>query len=180
MDAAVKRRPRFTTAGIPLPRIDQRTIGAMRYRTLLDSYCAELGGHLSEPEKALVQQIASMQLRIADYMIGLWSRFREHTEANIQATNEEGQSARSAPNMPKVKEEIDLESAICDIADMANVCVMVMDALERNDCSIAEMAMSAKAAAEYLAYWREMASFSVLHLKGMTIALKKQFYASAE
>jgi hypothetical protein len=64
MDAAVKRRPRFTTAGIPLPRIDQRTIGAMRYRTLLDSYCAELGGHLNEPEKALVQQIASMQLRI--------------------------------------------------------------------------------------------------------------------
>jgi hypothetical protein len=42
MDAAVKRRPRFTTAGIPLPRIDQRTIGAMRYRALLDSYRAGL------------------------------------------------------------------------------------------------------------------------------------------
>jgi hypothetical protein len=64
MDAAVKRRPRFTTAGIPLPRIDQRTVSAMRYRTLLDSYGAELGGVLTEPEKALVQQIASMQIRI--------------------------------------------------------------------------------------------------------------------
>jgi hypothetical protein len=62
--AATRRRPRFTTAGIPLPRIDQRTIGAMRYRALLDSYCGELGGVLTEPEKALVQQIASMQLRI--------------------------------------------------------------------------------------------------------------------
>jgi hypothetical protein len=59
-----QRRPRCTQAGIPLPRIDQRTVSAMRYRTLLDSYGAELGGHLTEPEKALVQQIAAMQLRI--------------------------------------------------------------------------------------------------------------------
>jgi hypothetical protein len=58
------RRERRTSTGILLPRIDQRTIGAMRYRSLLDSYGAELGGHLSEPEKALVQQIAAMQLRI--------------------------------------------------------------------------------------------------------------------
>jgi hypothetical protein len=60
----VKRRPRLTDAGIPLPRIDQRTVSAMRYRSLLDSYGTELGGQLTEAEKALVQQIASMQLRI--------------------------------------------------------------------------------------------------------------------
>jgi hypothetical protein len=60
----VKRRLRRTKAGIPLPRIDLRTVSAMRYWALLDSYCAELGGRLSEPEKALVQQIAAMQLRI--------------------------------------------------------------------------------------------------------------------
>jgi hypothetical protein len=58
------RRPRHTAAGIPLPRIDQRRIGAMRFRTLLDAYAAELGGALTEPEKALVLQIASMQIRI--------------------------------------------------------------------------------------------------------------------
>jgi hypothetical protein len=61
---AVQRRPRRTAAGIPLPRIDQRTVSATRYRNLLDSYGAELGGILTQPEKALVQQIASMQLRI--------------------------------------------------------------------------------------------------------------------
>ncbi len=60
-----KRRPRSTGAGIALPRVDQRTVSAMRYRApLLDSYGAELGGRLTEPEKALVQQIAAMQLRI--------------------------------------------------------------------------------------------------------------------
>jgi hypothetical protein len=60
----VKRRLRLTDAGIPLPRIDQRTVGAMRYRSLLDSYGAELGGNLTEADKALIQQIAAMQLRI--------------------------------------------------------------------------------------------------------------------
>ena len=61
---AVKRRPRCTKAGIPLPRIDLRTVSAMRYWALLDSYGGELGERLSEPEKALVQQIAAMQIRI--------------------------------------------------------------------------------------------------------------------
>ena len=59
-----KRRPRQTEAGIALPRTDHRTVAAMRYRALLNSYTAELGGRLTEPEKALVQQIAAMQLRI--------------------------------------------------------------------------------------------------------------------
>jgi len=63
-DRPTKRRLRLTQAGIPLPRIDQRTVGAMRYRSLLDSYGAELGGNLTEADKALIQQIAAMQLRI--------------------------------------------------------------------------------------------------------------------
>jgi hypothetical protein len=63
-DRPAKRRLRLTQAGIPLPRIDQRTVGAMRYRSLLDSYGAELGGNLTEGDKALIQQIAAMQLRI--------------------------------------------------------------------------------------------------------------------
>jgi hypothetical protein len=36
----------------------------MRYRSLLDSYGAEVGGNLTEGDKALIQQIAAMQLRI--------------------------------------------------------------------------------------------------------------------
>lgn len=63
-DRPVKRRPRHTQSGIALPRVDQRTIPAMRYRALLDSYTSELGGNPSEADKALIQQIAAMQLRI--------------------------------------------------------------------------------------------------------------------
>jgi hypothetical protein len=46
--------------------------------------------------------------------------------------------------------------------------------------STAEMEITAKQAADSLAYWRDAVSFSVLHLKGMTIALKNQYYASME
>jgi hypothetical protein len=63
---------------------------------------------------------------------------------------------------------------------MANVCVMLMDVLEKNERSAAEMAITAKQAAASLGYWREAVSFSVLHLKGMTTALKRQYYASTE
>jgi hypothetical protein len=101
----VKRRPRHTQDGTPLPRIDQRTISAMRYRTLLDSYGAELGGRLTEPEKALVQQIAAMQLRIeqlqaaivegrdvdADHIIRLSSEHRR------LLTSLRGKAARRPP-----------------------------------------------------------------------------------
>jgi hypothetical protein len=77
-------------------------------------------------------------------------------------------------------DKVDLESEICDVADMANVCVMLTEVLERNERSTAELEITAKQAAEHLAYWRDAASFAVLHLKIMTTALKKQYYASTE
>jgi hypothetical protein len=57
---------------------------------------------------------------------------------------------------------------------MANVCVMLMEVLEKNERSAAELEITAKQAADHLAYWRDAASFAVLHLKVMTTALKKQ------
>jgi hypothetical protein len=109
---AAKRRPRFSNAGIPLPRIDQRTVSAMRYRSLLDSYGAEIGEHLTEPEKALVQQIASMQIRIeqlqsaivegrdvdADQIIRLSSEHRR------LLTSLRGKAAKNAPAAPSVED----------------------------------------------------------------------------
>jgi nitrogen regulatory protein PII-like uncharacterized protein len=85
--------------------------------------------------------------------------------------------------MPKpngTSERVDLESAICDIADMANVCVILMGVLEESEIASAKQEVSAKQALNGLAYWRDAVSFSVLHLKGMTIALKKQYLASEE
>jgi hypothetical protein len=63
---------------------------------------------------------------------------------------------------------------------MANVCVMLMDVLEKNERSAAELEITAKQAADHLAYRRDAASFAVLHLKGMTLDMKKQYYASTE
>jgi hypothetical protein len=85
--------------------------------------------------------------------------------------------------MRKVREtakQVDLESAICDVADMANVCLTVFDVMQKNERSTAEMDVSAKQAAEGLAYWRDIASFSVLHLKVMAEELKRQYYTSVE
>lgn len=61
---ANKRRPRHTRAGIELPRADGRTLAAKRYRVLVDAYGEEFGGSLTEAEKALIQQVATLQLRI--------------------------------------------------------------------------------------------------------------------
>ena len=63
---------------------------------------------------------------------------------------------------------------------MANICMMPMEVLEREERSTAKMEITAKQAADSLAYWRDAVSFSVLHLKGMTIALKKQYFAGRE
>ena len=79
--------------------------------------------------------------------------------------------------MGTVKKEFDLESAICDVDDMANVCAILMGILETNERGIAEMGTTAKGAIDYLAYWRDAVSFSVLHLNGMTSALKEQYLA---
>ena len=62
---ASRRRPRHSAKGIELPRVDQRTISARRFRGLIESFEIELGGGgLTATEKGLVKQVASLQLRI--------------------------------------------------------------------------------------------------------------------
>lgn len=56
------RRPRHTSAGIEMPRIDCRTIAARRFRVLADSYAQELGGDLTEAERSLISQAVALQL----------------------------------------------------------------------------------------------------------------------
>ena len=47
-----------------MPGVDLRTAAGRRYRYLIESYSDELGAALTEPEKALVRQIASLQVHI--------------------------------------------------------------------------------------------------------------------
>jgi hypothetical protein len=75
------------------------------------------------------------------------------------------------------KKQIGLECGIADVVDMAGVCEMLMELLRDNERSAAELNITAKQAAEHLAYWRDAVSFAILHLKTMTKDLQKKYYA---
>lgn len=68
--ASVVQRPltarsRVTNGTRSLEGIDGRSAGARRFRDLMESYGTDLGGlqHLSEAERALVKQAASVTIR---------------------------------------------------------------------------------------------------------------------
>ena len=63
LHAAARRRPRRTRDGAELPRMDYRTIGARRFRGLVEALEAELGSDLSEPDRALIAQAAAVQIQ---------------------------------------------------------------------------------------------------------------------
>jgi len=56
-------RQRSTPGGTPLPRLDGRTVSARRYRDLVIAFEAEVGGPLSESERAMIKQAAAMTLQ---------------------------------------------------------------------------------------------------------------------
>jgi hypothetical protein len=59
-----RRRPRVV-AGIEMPReTDLRTVFGRRFTRLIRAYSAELGDNLNEPDRALIRQVCSLQLRI--------------------------------------------------------------------------------------------------------------------
>jgi hypothetical protein len=74
----------------------------------------------------------------------------------------------------------DLESAVCDVADMATVAQILLEKADKEAAAVADMNVSAKGAAKAVAYWRDAATFAVLHLKSMTVALREQYYAEIE
>jgi hypothetical protein len=70
LHTAARRRPRRTRIGrVPMPRVDGRTISARRFRDLVESYSSELGGELSEADRALIQQAAIVQIRCEEIQL---------------------------------------------------------------------------------------------------------------
>jgi hypothetical protein len=58
-------RDKISNGSRLLPKsVDLRTTSGRRYRYLVSAYSNEVGAELTEPEKALVRQISSLQLRI--------------------------------------------------------------------------------------------------------------------
>ena len=68
----------------------------------------------------------------------------------------------------------DLEAEIEDLADMARVCIIVLETLQREEKGIATMAVPAATAAGHLEYWRHLHDFSVRHLVSMAVALRRK------
>jgi hypothetical protein len=67
-----KRRPRHTPSGIELPRTDGRTVGAKRYRELVEQLSAELGGGpLSVIDTGLIRTAAAISLRIESLQVAI-------------------------------------------------------------------------------------------------------------
>ena len=63
LHTAARRRPRRTRTGrVLMPRVDGRTVSARRFRDLVESYSAEIGGALTEADRSLVQQAAAVQI----------------------------------------------------------------------------------------------------------------------
>jgi len=70
LHTAARRRPRRTRTGrVPLPRSDGRTVTSRRFRDLVEAYSAELGGELSEADRALVMQAAAVQIRCEEIQL---------------------------------------------------------------------------------------------------------------
>ena len=61
---ATKRRARHSQGGIPLPRADGRTLGAKRFRALVEALEREFGGALTEADRLLVAQCAAVAVHI--------------------------------------------------------------------------------------------------------------------
>lgn len=58
------RRERRTNSGIPLPRVaDGRCVAARRFRDLIVAFELEVGGVLTESERAIIKQAAALTLR---------------------------------------------------------------------------------------------------------------------
>jgi hypothetical protein len=60
------RRERRTSSGIPLPRAaDGRSVRARRFRDLVVAFELEVGGILTESERAMIKQAAALSREVA-------------------------------------------------------------------------------------------------------------------
>lgn len=74
----------------------------------------------------------------------------------------------------------DLESAVCDVDDMADVVKILITKANVEMQAASGMKVSAEAAFKCTAYWRDAAEFATMHLAGMISSLKRDFFEVIE
>ena len=120
---AKPRRARYV-AGIEMPRVDGRTLGARRYRRLVEAYSREIGAELSEPEKALVGQVSSLQLRIEQLQSAIVAGHDVSTDELVRLSSEHrrlltGLRKKADTNKPPAPNIHDLLAEIAEAASEA-------------------------------------------------------------
>jgi hypothetical protein len=89
MPIAARRPPRYTPAGIELPRgVDTRTKASRRFIALVTAYEAELGGSLTEADKALVKQAAALTLQTEQLQADIISGAKVDPDTLIRVSSE--------------------------------------------------------------------------------------------
>lgn len=76
-----------------------------------------------------------------------------------------------------MKERPDIESDLCDLADMAKVADILMESFRDELRGAAKAGVSASEASAAVAYWADAASFAVIQTKRMAERLKQTYLA---
>jgi hypothetical protein len=105
--AAKPRRARYV-AGIEMPHVDGRTLAARRYRRLVAAYFRELGGELTEAERATVRQAAGLQLRVEQLQSAIVAGHDVSTDELVRLSSEHrrlltglrGKAEKARPDAP--------------------------------------------------------------------------------
>jgi len=71
----------------------------------------------------------------------------------------------------------DIETELCDLADMAKVADILMEMARNEMAAAARRNISAKQAAEHVEYWADAAAFAVVQAKAMADQLKRKYLA---
>jgi hypothetical protein len=72
----------------------------------------------------------------------------------------------------------DLESAVCDIADMSAVCDLLVEHFNRQAAALKGMGLTGRQTADQAEWAAEPLIFAVHHLRVMASNLRKAYYAS--
>jgi hypothetical protein len=112
--ARTRRKIRRTASGVPLPRSDGRTTASRRFKALVETYAAELGGPLGEAEQALISMATALTMAgealAADIASGKQvdpdSMVRINSEARRVLASLRERAAKSKPPRPTSLAEI--------------------------------------------------------------------------
>ncbi|WP_298111470.1 hypothetical protein [Bradyrhizobium sp.] len=114
MPVAARRSTRKTPSGIRLPRVDARTRTSRRYLELVQTFEREIGGQLTETDRVLVKQAASITIRAEQLEAAIVAGQSVDSDELIRLTSEcrrilatlKGSAEKNKPAVPSLQDYI--------------------------------------------------------------------------